>query len=216
MRSSPGEQAGATSTAGLFRIRGFTAATAGIALSNLAMYTTLLAVPIFLIDDRSWSAATAGLALAALSAPAAVLSLVGGRIADRHGRRLPAVVGLSISTAALLPLALGVDSPPALIACLGLAGVGFGLAFVALQTAAIEAAPLRSSGAAAGLFSTSRYVGGIVGSLVLGAVLESSAVGVTGFQTVAVVIVAASLLSTLTALGIGERKSVPGPVDAAF
>ncbi len=208
-----GRRTGATSTADLFRIRSFTAATAGIALSNLAMYTTLLAVPIFLIDDRAWSVAAAGLALTVFSAPAAVLSPVGGRLADRRGRRFPAVLGLSISTAALLPLALGVDSSPALLACLGLAGVGFGLSVVALQTAAIEAAPPQSSGAAAGIFSTSRYVGGIVGSLVIGVTLESTVGGVTGFQTVAAVIVAAALLAVVASLELRGPKGSPEPAD---
>lgn len=210
-----GSEVAATSTIGLLRNRGFSAATAGIALSNLAMYTTLLAVPIVLIDDRAWSVAAAGLGLTVLSAPSAVLSPVGGRLADRYGRRHPAVLGLSISTVALLPLALGVESPASLLACLGFAGVGFGLAFVALQTAAIESAPVQSAGAAAGLFSTSRYVGGIVGSLVLGLALESAPGEVTGFQVVAAVIVVSSLLSVVAALGLRGRRGVPELADVS-
>lgn len=191
---------------GLLRIPAFTSATAGIALSNLAMYTTLLAVPVLLVDGRDWSESAAGLGLTVLSAPAAVLSPFGGRIADRRGRRFPVLVGLAVATAGLLAPALGADASPVVLACLGVAGIGFGLAFAPLQTAAIEAAPPRSSGAAAGLFSTSRYLGGIAGSLVLGAVLESPSGEVTGFQTVAVVVAVASVLSVIAALGLPSGR----------
>ncbi len=207
--------AGLAAMAVLFRVRSFAAANAGIALSNLAMYTTLLASPILLEKGYGWSTTEAGLGLTALSAPSAVLSPIGGRLADRYGRRLPTVAGLLLAGAALLPLALGADSPVPLLVCLAVSGVGFGLAFASLQTAAIESVPAHDAGAASGLFATSRYAGGIVGSLALGAILQSSDAGVSGFQGVAVVIVAAAFLSAATGLGIRAGRRPAELADAA-
>ncbi|HEV2784964.1 MAG TPA: MFS transporter, partial [Solirubrobacteraceae bacterium] len=48
------------------RVPVFGAATAAVGLSNLAMYGTLLAVPVVLADQLGWSAADAGFALAML------------------------------------------------------------------------------------------------------------------------------------------------------
>jgi MFS family permease len=48
-----------------------------------------------------------------------------------------------------------------------LAGLGLGLAFVALTTAAVGSAPASDSGIAAALFTTGQQVGGAVGLAVL-------------------------------------------------
>ena len=52
-----------------FRRRTFAAANAAISLSNLAMYTTFLAIPLLLADMPDWSSAEAGLILAVMWAP---------------------------------------------------------------------------------------------------------------------------------------------------
>src|SRR5204863_6023628 len=75
------------------RVRAFAAATGSVGLSNLALYGTLLAVPVLLSHRRGWSDAEIGLALAAMSLPMAAMSPIGGRLADRAGRRTAAVAG---------------------------------------------------------------------------------------------------------------------------
>ena len=102
-----------------FAIRPFAAANAGISSSNLAFYTVLLATPILLTRHLDWSSLQVGLALALLSAPMVVFSPIGGRLADRYGRRLPSVAGCVVLTIGLLPLALAAGlSPYALLPCL--------------------------------------------------------------------------------------------------
>jgi multidrug resistance protein len=155
------------------RIPVFGAATAAVGLSNLAMYGTLLAVPVVLAGRPAWSPADAGLALAMLSVAMIAVAPIGGRLADRRGHRLPATAGLALLTVAGAALAVMGSAPSAigLAGALLLAGVGLGLANAALQTAAIESVDPRHAGVAAGLFSTGRYAGSVVSALLLAALL---------------------------------------------
>ena len=150
----------------LFGSRDFAAASAAIALSNLAMYSTLLAIPILLSRRTGWTSGEAGLLLAVMSFGMVVCSPIGGRLADRLGRRGPAVAGLSLQALGLVPLALSGSgiTTQALLAGLGLIGAGLGLSSASLQTAALEAVEPKEAGVASGVFSTSRYLGSIVGS----------------------------------------------------
>ena len=86
-----------------FAIRAFAAANGGIAASNLAFYTVLLATPILLTRHLGWSSLGTGIALAFLSAPMVVFSPIGGRLADRLGRRSPSVAGCALLTAGAAP-----------------------------------------------------------------------------------------------------------------
>jgi EmrB/QacA subfamily drug resistance transporter len=190
-----------------FRRRAFAAANAAVLLSNLAMYTTLLAIPLMLSRQVGWSAIEAGFVLAALSAAMVVLAPVGGRMADRFGRRWPTVAGLSLLAVGLIPLALSgwtIDLP-VLVASLGLAGVGLGLSAAGMQTAAVEAVEAQHAGVASGVYSTSRYVGSIVGSSIL-----AGLVGLgddRGFSILFVIVVAAAALSAVASLGLHDRPS---------
>ena len=191
----------------VFGYRQFRAAAGGVAFSNLAFYSTLIATPVLLGDARGWSSADIGLALAALSIPGALLSPVGGRLADRLGRRAPAVAGNLLLVASALPLALDPSLPSgALVLLLAVMGCGAGLGMAGMQTAAVEAVPAADAGAAAGMFSTSRYVGSIVGTLVLAAILEPH---VSAFHGVFSLALAAAALSVVAVLGLpGRRRAV--------
>ena len=158
------------------RVRAFAAATASVGLSNLALYGTLLAVPVLLTQRGGWSEARIGLALAALSLPMAALSPVGGWLSDHAGRRAAAVMGLALLSAALVPLAVsGADvAGPVLVASLGLVGAGIGLSNAAVQAAAVEALEAGDAGIAAGIFSTGRYLGGIAAASLVAALASAA------------------------------------------
>lgn len=190
-----------------FRRRAFAAANAAIALSNLAMYSTLLAIPILLSRQAGWTSTEIGLVLTAMSGGMVLFSPFGGRLADRFGRRRPTVAGLSLLTLGLLPLALagGGVSTGALLGGLGLAGIGLGLSSAGMQTAAIEAVEPQESGVASGVFSTSRYLGSIVGSSVLAGLLGPARDSVAGFGAVFLMAVATALLSVLASFGLRDR-----------
>ena len=188
-----------------FTIRPFAAANAGISSSNLAFYTVLLATPILLTRHLDWSSLQVGLALALLSAPMVVFSPVGGRLADRYGRRLPSVAGCVVLTIGLLPLSVAPGlSPYALLPCLALMGAGVGLSTAGLQASAIEALEPSQAGVAAGLFSTSRYIGSFAGSIALARLLDEGH-GLTGFHAVFLIAFAGALVSVVVTMALPAR-----------
>jgi MFS family permease len=189
-----------------FAIRGFAAANGGVATSNLAFYTVLLATPILLTRHLQWSSLQIGVALALLSAPMVVFSPVGGRLADRLGRRPPAVAGCALLAAGLLPLALAPGlGPSTLLPCLCLMGAGVGLSAAGLQASAIEALAPEQAGVAAGLFSTSRYVGSFAGSIALARLLDRSH-GLAGFHAVFLIALCAATVSVLVTLALPSQR----------
>jgi multidrug resistance protein len=198
------------------RVPAFAAATGAVGLSNLAMYATLLAVPVVLADRDGWSAADAGLALAMLSVAMIAVAPLGGRLADRRGHRMPAVAGLALLTVASAALAVMGAAPtaPGLAVALLLGGVGLGLSGAAIQTAAMEAVEQRHAGVAAGLFSTGRYAGSIVSAGLLALVLGHGTVDADVFFTVTAVAAAGAALLALR-LGPPRFAAAIAPEPAA-
>src|SRR5687767_687925 len=155
----------------LFRDRTFAAANGTIALSNCAMYATMLAVPVVIARsaEPGTAALSSGAALTALFATSVVLSPAGGRLADRVGRRWPSVGGHVLYAVGALVV---VAAPAALIPGLLVSGVGLGLLAGGLRAAAVETVEPERAGLASGIFSTSRYAGGIVGALLVSLLLD--------------------------------------------
>lgn len=156
---------------------GFLPAGASILFSNLTMYTILLAIPVFLAQRVGWGARDVGLLLSGMSLLMLVFGPVGGWLADRIGRRPPALAGTLIAMLGAAPLVF-VSSAwpwPAFLVPLMIVGTGIGLAGAPVQTAAMEAARADEAGQAAGLFSTMRYLGSILGASGMAAILGSAA-----------------------------------------
>jgi EmrB/QacA subfamily drug resistance transporter len=196
----------------LFARGPFRAASAGVALSNLAMYVTLLALPVLLAQRGGFGSAATGLVLAAMSAATLVVTPLGGRLADASGPRLPATAGLALQALSLLPLAIGPATLPgaAIVACMAAAGAGVGLASSALQVAAVASVDAARAGVAAGVFATSRYAGSITGTALLAGPLAPAATGTDGFTTLFAVLVLAAAGSAVAATGLpGRPRAAP-------
>ena len=186
--------------------RVFRAAFSTQALSTLAQYALVLAVPIVL-DERGWSAASIGAALSFLTIGMVVVGPWGGRLGDVLGRRRPAVFGLLVTVLAVALAAAGGDDVASawLIFSLLLFGLGLGVATPNIMTAGIESAPLARAGSAAGLLSASRYVGSITSTLVLASVLDDDG---TGLQILLLVSVVSLVVSVACARALPGQRLV--------
>lgn len=204
----------------LFARRAFAAANASVATSNFAMYVTLLAVPL-LFAGRPGGSIAVGAVLAAMSGAMFLASPLGGVLADRWGRRRPVLLGLSLlvlGTGLLAAAGAGV-TVPLLVAALLLIGLGIGTGTAALQTTAVEAAPAGDAGMASGVYTTSRYLGSIVGSALLahllGGASPRAAAGAASapafIGTVFVMVAVAAVLALAAAFGLQDR---PGHVGS--
>jgi DHA2 family methylenomycin A resistance protein-like MFS transporter len=207
----------------LFRHRTYAAAAAYVLLSNLVMYTTLLAIPFFVREVQGKSIGTVGLLLGTMSIFMAGLSPLAGRFSDEHGRRLPANIGAAVMTCGAFAMAFGIARDVSFVYLAGTLltiGLGLGVSIGAASTAAIESAPRSAAGVAAGTNSMMRYVGSIVGAGVLGSILSSDDAGgvpeVGVFRLMFAIIAAMSLLAFVATLFIERRPSrrVDEPVDA--
>jgi DHA2 family methylenomycin A resistance protein-like MFS transporter len=145
--------------------------------------------------------------LTAFTGTMVVFSPLGGRLADRWGRRKPAVLGMFLLFVGITRLALlyGRVSAPAIALCLALSGVGLGLGLPAISTSGVEAAPPELAGSASGVYATIRHVGGLLGASVLGGVL--SAGGERAFLVAFLFLGGSAFLATLTTLML--RKAGP-------
>lgn len=193
----------------LFRRRAFAAANGGIGLGNLAMYTLLLSVPLLLASRSESSSLLSGFVLTAMAGAMIIISPFGGQLADKFGRRLPTAVGLALLTIGAVPMAVaGAEvTMPVLIVGLAFVGLGIGLSTPGLQTSSVESVREEEAGVASGIYSTSRYLGSIVGSAILAGLVQSSESGINGVGTVFVIVLAAALLATFTSFGLRARPA---------
>lgn len=157
----------------LFRSPVFTAGSTLVALLNLVMYSVLFDVPLLVHSLFRLGAEQVGTMLAYMTAAMVVASFVAGRLTDRFGCRTLAVLGTLGCAAAIVTLRQSpLQRPSDLHVPLLLLGLGVGVANPAAQTAALSGVATAVSGMAAGISSTMRYLGGVAGVALLGALVD--------------------------------------------
>jgi len=184
----------------LFRSFAFARAGAMTALSNLVMYTTLVALPVYLRDEHDLGTGQVGGLLFAMSAVNVLTAPLGGRMANRFGIRTGLVSGsglLLLSAAGVLALVAS-GGTYSLAAPLTMVGAGMGLSAAAQQTSGLTAWPLSRAGSAAGTLSFMRYVGSVAGASLLAAVL-GGAPGPSDYEVLLAAMVAVSGVNALLA-----------------
>jgi EmrB/QacA subfamily drug resistance transporter len=201
----------------MFARREFAAGSAVVGLQNLAMYALLFQVPIFFEQVRGIHSGATGRVLIGMMIAMVIFAPLGGRLSERLGARLIALIGCLVSLAGLFmiadfsKLAVPAHALPGLI----LVGAGLGLATSPSQSAAMSAVDRSQAGMAGGALSTSRYLGGVLGISVLGALLASNA-GVVSHRGAAMCYEVALVIASLASLMLpGKHRSAPeGPAQA--
>lgn len=151
----------------LFRSMPFVAGSSIVGLQNFAMYAVLFLVP-FMLDQLGRKSGFVGTILLAMTGAMVIASPLGGRLSDAFGPRAVAFTGALIASAGAVSFVAGGAATLPLIASLTMLGTGIGLTTSPSQAAGLSAVPERRSGIAAGMISTMRYVGGVLGTATVG------------------------------------------------
>ena len=191
----------------LFLRRPFAAAVLGVFGATVILHGSFILVPLLTEILLGESPATSGAVLLGIAGVGAIVAPFGGRASDRRGRRVLAVAGGLIAAAGLAALALPGGASSALIVAvlLCVVGLGLGISGSPRQAAAFESIEPSRVGMAAGTYYTGRYLGGVVGASLAGALLGAQVTpgGVSvGFAVLAVVGVGVALVS----LGLRGRR----------
>ena len=160
----------------LFADRNFAVANWLAAAISFGMLSVFLPLTIYLQSVRGFSALVAGLTLAPMSLTSMFTAPIAGRAADRIGGKYILLTGISLFTVgiAIISYVAGPDSTwltflgPAIIA-----GAGIGMTFAPMTTVAMRNIQPQVAGAASAVLNTIRQLGAVIGSAVIGALLQS-------------------------------------------
>ncbi|WP_068429725.1 MFS transporter [Piscicoccus intestinalis] len=137
-------------------------------------FALLFVLPLYLVNVLGLSILGAGVVLAVMAAGAFFSGAMARHLAVRLRPQGVVVLGLSLEFAGVAALALVIGpatSPVLIAACLGVYGLGLGLASAQLTSLVLADVPTRRSGTGSATQSTVRQVGSALGSAIGGSVL---------------------------------------------
>ncbi|PZM17256.1 MFS transporter [Rhizobium tubonense] len=155
----------------LFRDRNFAGSNALTAILYGGLGGAIFMLPFVLIKVHHYSPTEAGAAFLPLSIILGLGSRLAGGVAGKVGRRLPLIVGPTITTVGFAMLALSAQMPSywtSYLPGLVLIGIGMTIAIPALTTTVFDSAPDADSGAASGINNAFARSGGLLAVAALG------------------------------------------------
>ncbi len=159
----------------LFRSRVFSMSTLNAVLNYICQYTVVFMLPFYLIQARGLSPAQAGLILSAQPLIMAFAAPTAGILSDRMDGRILSSFGMLVFAVGLVLLArLDAASPmwqP--VVALLFTGMGTGTFIAPNNSALMGAAPRGRQGIAAGILSTARNTGMMLGVGLAGAIFTT-------------------------------------------
>lgn len=160
----------------LFNARNFSVGNGVGFIFQLGMIAIAFVLVLYLQTARGYSA----LETAAVMLPNAILTAVGstyaGRLSDKFGGKYVLMAGLALLTVGLLVLVASTDADSnawSLLPGLIIIGIASGATFAPLQQATMDGVNPQLAGAASGVSNTTRQMGGVLGTAVLGALLSA-------------------------------------------
>ncbi|WP_240374856.1 MFS transporter [Bacillus piscicola] len=179
---------------------------------NLIYYCYFFGFPTFLQQVLAYDAKHTGLIMLALAGSSIITAPIAGRLIDKRGSKLPLVIGavmLLAGTALLLSYHEG--SPLLwLIVIMIILGFSSGFNNISAQTALYENIDEKDTGSASGLFQTSRYLGSILSSSLLG-VTFSENLDTEHLHLVAIICTVFAVVVVLLALRLPAPHQAKAP-----
>jgi EmrB/QacA subfamily drug resistance transporter len=208
-----------TSEAPLIDIRTFTHTRAGAAagvflLFAIAMFGSLLLVPLYFQNVRGQSALQAGLLMAPQGFGAMITMPIAGRLTDRYGpTRLPAA-GLPLAALGMLPFAFVTSTTSFVLLCGSsfVLGLGMGLSMMPTMTAAMQAVPAQAIARTSTAMNIIRQSGASIGTAILAVILTSQVSSRLGGATPS----GGSGFEALQGLSPAQRAVAAVPLADAF
>ncbi|MCU6792367.1 MFS transporter [Paenibacillus sp. WQ 127069] len=142
-------------------------------LVNVLYYSLFFGLPSYLQMVRHVSEFHTGILMLSLGLCSLVVSPIAGRWIDKSGPRPALLLSAILMTFGSVWLVTLNQTSPVISVCLALAafGISNGLNNVGMQAALFQSSPKEIIGVASGVFMTSRYLGTILSSLLLGIIM---------------------------------------------
>ncbi|RSL32366.1 MFS transporter [Salibacterium salarium] len=172
---------------------------------SLVYYTYFFGLPAYLQQARGYNEQNTGLIMLALAGMSMIIAPFTGKLVDRFGSKVPLLMGASTLTAGTALILTFDDQSPLLwlITIMIILGMSSGFNNISMQRALFEQVNQEDTGSASGLFQTSRYLGAILSSSLLG-VFFTGTINIEQLHLVAIV----SLIFCAIVLGLTLR--LPG------
>ncbi|RXZ49756.1 MFS transporter [Agromyces binzhouensis] len=194
--------------------RQFSGALISILLLGSVFFGVLVYVPQYLEKELGWSAFAAGAGLLPMMLVFAMVSFAAGPLYHRIGSRLVIGIGAACLTVGVLVIALVIGTGylplvPGLVLC----GIGVGLYFSAVTTAAVTAVRPEDSSLAGGIVYMGNVAGGSLGLGVNTAIVLAAATFTVGIRNAFLVDAALGVMGTIVAISLirseGTRTRTP-------
>jgi EmrB/QacA subfamily drug resistance transporter len=202
----------------MMRVRGVWTTNVTAFLLGAGMYSSFIIFPQFAQLPTSTgfgfgaSVVVSGLYLLPSTIGMVLVGFSAGRIAARFGSKAAVVAGSAITAAAFALLAAAHEHPYDMLLSAALLGVGVGLAFAALGNLIVQAVPPEQTGAAGGMNTVMRTIGGAIGGQLAATFIAGNTVAgvptVTGFEQTFVMATGFLLLCTAAGLLIPGRAQM--------
>jgi EmrB/QacA subfamily drug resistance transporter len=160
-----------------FRSRSFLGANAVAFIVSFAMLAMFFFMALYMQNILGYSPLEAGIRFLPSTVVIMLVAPIAGRLADRIGPRPLMASGLAFAAIALyMQSRVTIDTTyPDLLASFSLMGLGMGLTMSPMSTAAMNSVSPDKAGAASGILSMFRMVGGTFGVAAIGALFQSLA-----------------------------------------
>ncbi|OXM16219.1 MFS transporter [Paenibacillus herberti] len=174
-------------------------------LVNLLFYSLFFGLPSYLQMVRHVSEFQTGILMLSLGLCSLVSAPIAGRWIDKSGPRSALLLSAILMTFGSVWLVTLDQTSPVISVCLALAafGISNGLNSVGMQALLFQSSPKEIIGITSGLFNTSRYLGTILSSLLIGIVMGGK-FSFEGFRLLGIILTLVALCLVFISLRCRE------------